>query len=89
MDASPNPSPTPVSPAAAPVAPAAPPALVFTPAPDGLTCKICNAPLRYSTESAQSQEFVCSTLKNEAPILEDKYQDWRNHFIGSRVIRSK
>ena len=54
-----------------------------------MTCKICNAPLRYSTESPNSQEYVCSTLKAEAPILADKYEDWRNHFVGSRVTKAK
>jgi hypothetical protein len=98
MDATPNPTPAPSAvpaqvppplpvPTAAAVGTA--PALVFKPAPDGMTCKVCNAPLRYGTEGKSSQEFVCSTLKDDAPILADKYEEWRNHFIGSRVVKSK
>lgn len=87
MDATPNPSP---APAAAPVAPAAPAAPVFKPAPDGMTCKICGAPLKYAPASgSSSQEFVCSTLKDDSPILADKYEEWRNHWVGSRVVKSK
>jgi len=78
MDATPNPSP-----AAAPAAPA------FKPAPDGMTCKVCNAPLKYGPEGKSSQEFVCSTLKDDAPILADKYEEWRNHWVGSRVVKAK
>ncbi|MES2201060.1 MAG: hypothetical protein V4498_02290 [candidate division FCPU426 bacterium] len=79
-------APAPAAPAAAPVAPPAP---TFKPAPDNLTCKVCNAPLRYGQEGKTSQEFVCSTLKDDSPILTDKYEEWRNHWVASRVVRSK
>jgi hypothetical protein len=86
MEASPNPVPAAAAVAAVPAAPAAPP---FKPAPDGMTCKICNAPLRYGAEGKITQEFVCSTLKDDSPILSDKYEEWRNHWIGSRTIKNK
>jgi hypothetical protein len=54
-----------------------------------MTCKVCNAPLRYGTEGQSTQEFVCSTLKDDSPILADKYEEWRNHWVGSRVVKSK
>jgi hypothetical protein len=54
-----------------------------------MTCKVCNAPLRYGPEGKTSQEFVCSTLKDDSPILADKYEEWRNHWVGSRVVKNK
>lgn len=84
-----NPAPAAPAAAAPAVAPAAPAAPTFKPAPDGLTCKICNAPLRYGIEGKTTQEFVCSTLKDEGPILADKYEEWRDHWVGSRVTRNK
>jgi len=90
MEGTPNPAPTaPAAPAAAPAAPVAPAAPAFKPAPDGMTCKVCNAPLKYGPEGKSSQEFVCSTLKDDAPILADKYEEWRNHWVGSRVVKAK
>ena len=90
MEGSPTPAaPSPAPAAAAPAAAAAAPAPVFKPAPDGMTCKICNAPLRYGQEGQSTQEFVCSTLKDDSPILADKYEEWRNHWVGSRVVKSK
>ena len=84
-------NPAPAAPAAAPVAaaPVAPAAPTFKPAPDGMTCKVCNAPLKYGPEGKTSQEFVCSTLKDDAPILADKYEEWRNHWVASRVVKPK
>ncbi len=81
-------SPTP-APAAAPAAPPAPAVPAFKPAPDGMTCKVCNAALKYGIEGKSTQEFVCSTLKDEGPILADKYEEWRDHWVGSRVIKNK
>ncbi len=74
---------------ATPAAPVAPPVPTFKPAPNGMACKVCNAPLKYGVEGKTSQEFVCSTLKDESPILADKYEEWRNHWIGSRVVQAK
>jgi hypothetical protein len=54
-----------------------------------MTCKVCNAPLRYGQEGKNSQEFVCSTLKDDSPILADKYEEWRNHWVGSRQVKNK
>jgi hypothetical protein len=84
-------NPAPAAPAAAPAAaaPVAPAAPTFKPAPDGMTCKVCNAPLKYGPEGKTSQEFVCSTLKDDAPILADKYEEWRNHWVASRVVKPK
>jgi hypothetical protein len=93
MDATPNTTPPSApavaTPAPAPAAPAAPAVPAFKPAPDGLTCAICQAPLKYGIEGKTTQEFVCSTLKDEGPILADKYEEWRNHWVGSRVVRPK
>jgi len=95
MEGTPNPVPAnppaaaPAAAATAVAAPAAPAAPAFKPAPDGMTCKVCNAPLRYGVEGKVTQEFVCSTLKDDAPILADKYDEWRNHWVASRVVKNK
>jgi hypothetical protein len=95
METTPNPVPSaeaaPAAPAAtaAPAVAAAPAVPAFKPAPGGLTCKVCNAPLKYGPEGKTSQEFVCSTLKDDSPILADKYEEWRNHWVASRVVQPK
>ncbi len=80
------------SPAPAPVAPAAPAKAPEPPielAPEGMLCAVCNERLRVGTRYSTVIEYVCSKLKDEGPILADKYADWRDHWVASRVQKPK
>ncbi len=81
-----SPSPAPV--AAAPAAPAAPPAKPVELAPEGNNCPHCGERMRVWARYAKSIEYVCPTLKEDAPILADKYAEWRDLILKSRVSQS-
>jgi hypothetical protein len=78
------------TPAAAPAAPAA--ATAPKPvelAPEGLNCPHCGARLKLWARYEHSVEYACPSLKEEPPVLADKYADWRDLLLKSRVSRPK
>lgn len=76
---------TPASPAPAPAAPAAPAAKPAQMAPEGYLCAHCGAPMKVYAQWAGTVEYVCPTLKDDPPILADKYAEWRDLYLKSRV----
>ena len=72
------------APAAAP-APAAPAAKPVELAPEGTNCPHCGARMRLYARYAKSVEYVCPTLREDPPVLADKYVEWRNLYLKSRV----
>jgi hypothetical protein len=79
------------TPTAAPaaVAPAAPAAKVVELAPEGLNCPHCGARLKVWGRYEHSIEYACPTLKEEPPVLADKYAEWRDLLLKSRVSVNK
>lgn len=78
-------SPAPVAPAAAPAAAvAAPPAKPVELAPEGVNCPHCGERARVWARYAKSIEYACPTLKEDAPVLADKYVEWRDLLLKSR-----
>ncbi len=86
-----NPSPAPAS-AGTPVAtapkPAAPPAKPVELAPEGLDCPHCGQRLRVYARYAKNIEYCCPSLKEDPPVLADKYADWRDLLLKSRVSKA-
>ena len=71
-------------------APAAPPAVKPVElAPEGLNCPHCGARLKVWGRYEHSIEYACPTLKEEPPVLADKYAEWRDLLLKSRVSRPK
>ena len=80
--------PTPPAPAATAVA--VPLAVVAKPvelAPEGNNCPHCGERMRLWARYAKSVEYACPTLKEDAPILADKYVEWRDLLLKSRVSK--
>jgi hypothetical protein len=77
-------------PAAGAVAPAVTPASVPAAkpvelAPEGVNCPHCGARMRVYARYAKSVEYVCPALKEDPPVLADKYLEWRNLYLKSRL----
>lgn len=68
--------------AAAPTAPALKPVEL---APEGLDCPHCGARLKLWARYEHSVEYACPSLKEEPPVLADKYADWRDLLLASRI----
>lgn len=90
---SPAPAPAP-APASAPTAvapaapkPAAPPAKPVELAPEGEDCPHCGKRMRLYARYAKSVEYCCPDLKEDPPVLADKYAEWRDLLLKSRVSR--
>jgi len=77
-------NPAPAAPAAAAVAPAKPVEL----APEGTNCPHCGERMRVYGKYAKSIEYCCPTLKDEPPVLADKYAEWRDLLLKSRVSKA-
>jgi len=77
------------APAAAPASPkpAAPPVKPVELAPEGLDCPHCGQRLRVYARYASSIEYCCASLKEDPPVLADKYAEWRDLFLKSRMSR--
>ena len=96
MSETPAPTPTPAAPkpaaaagaapAVAAAAPAAPPKPVEL-APEGMNCPHCGERMRVWARYAKTIEYACPTLKDEAPVLADKYAEWRDLLLKSRVSK--
>jgi hypothetical protein len=54
-------------------------------APEGVLCPHCGARMRVYARYAKSVEYVCPSLKEDPPVLADKYVEWRNLYLKSRV----
>jgi hypothetical protein len=78
-------TPVPAAAAPAPVIPAAKPVEL---APEGTHCPHCGARMKLYARYAKSVEFVCPTLKDDPPVLADKYVEWRNLYLKSRVSQA-
>jgi len=83
-------SPTPASPAVLAAAPvkAAQPVKPLDLAPEGTDCPHCGQRMRVFARYTNSIEYCCPTLKEDAPVLADKYVEWRDLYLKSRVTRS-
>jgi hypothetical protein len=81
-------APAPAAPVAAPAPkPAAPPAQPLDLAPEGTDCPHCGQRARVFARYARSVEYCCPTLKEESPVLADKYAEWRDLYLKSRLTR--
>ena len=85
MSEVPTPPPAAAAPAAAP-APAAPVKPIEL-APEGNNCPHCGERMRLWAKYAKTVEYACPTLKEDAPILADKYVEWRDLLLKSRVSK--
>ena len=81
------PAAAPAAPAAAPAAPAAPAAKPVELAPEGQNCPHCGERARVWARYAKTIEYACPTLKDDAPVLADKYVEWRDLLLKSRVSK--
>ncbi len=75
----------PAAPSAAPP-PAPKPAAEL--APEGMDCPHCGKRLRVYARYAHSVEYCCPDLKDDPPVLADKYAEWRDLLLKSRVSRA-
>jgi len=66
---------------------AAPAAKPVELAPEGVDCPHCGARMRVYARYAQSVEYVCPALKEDPPVLADKYVEWRNLYLKTRLNR--
>jgi len=90
MENAPTPAPTPAPAAAAPAAapaPAAPPAKPIDLAPEGNNCPHCNERMQVWAKYSKTVEYACPTLKADPPVLADKYAEWRDLLLKSRVSK--
>jgi hypothetical protein len=77
----------PVAPVVAAPKTAAPPPKPLDLAPEGTDCPHCGQRMRVFARYTHSTEYCCPTLKEEAPVLADKYAEWRDLYLKSRVTR--
>jgi hypothetical protein len=76
------------APAPAPAAPAAPAAAPPKPvdlAPEGVLCPHCNERMRVYAKFSKTVEYCCPSLKEDPPVLADKYAEWRDLLLKSKV----
>lgn len=83
-NATPNPAPA-AAPAAAAAAVAPKPVEL---APEGTNCPHCGERMRVYGKYAKTIEYCCPTLKDEPPVLADKYAEWRDLLLKSRVSKA-
>jgi hypothetical protein len=84
----PKPAPAPAAPAAAaPAAPAAAPAKPVELAPEGTNCPHCGERMRVYARYAKTIDYCCPTLKEDPPVLADKYAEWRDLLLKSKVTK--
>jgi hypothetical protein len=84
-------TPVPSAPAAVPAAAAAPAVAPVKPvelAPEGVNCPHCGERARVWARYAHSVEYACPTLKEDAPVLADKYVEWRDLLLKSRISKA-
>ncbi len=89
MPETPAPTPAPTPAAAAPAVPVTP-AVTAKPvelAPEGFNCPHCGERARVWARYAKSVEYACPTLKEDAPVLADKYVEWRDLLLKSRISK--
>lgn len=84
----PEAAPAPAIPAAPRPAAAAAPAKPMELAPEGTDCPHCGQRMRVYARYAKSVEYCCPTLKEDPPVLADKYADWRDLLLKSRVTQT-
>lgn len=86
----PKPAAAPAAPAAAaaPAAPAAPPAKPVELAPEGVNCPHCGERMRVFAKYPASVEYCCPSLKEEPPVLADKYAEWRDLLLKTLVKKA-
>lgn len=72
---------------AAAARPAAVPPKPVELAPEGMDCPHCGQRLRLYARHARSVEYCCPGLKEEPPVLADKYAEWRDLLLRTRVSR--
>lgn len=68
--------------------PAIAPAKPVELAPEGTDCPHCGQRMRVFAKYARSVEYCCPALKEESPVLADKYAEWRDLYLKSRVTRA-
>ena len=73
--------------AVAPAAPVKAPEPPVELAPEGMLCKVCGERLKVTARRGPLTEYTCSKMKDDSPILEDKYLEWRDHWLGSRILK--
>ena len=83
-----TPAPAPSPAAGAVPAPAAAPAKPLELAPEGMNCGHCGQRLRVFAKYARSEEYCCPSLKEDPPVLADKYAEWRDLYLKTRVTRT-
>jgi len=44
--------------------------------------------MRVFAHYSRSVEYCCPSLKEESPVLADKYAEWRDLYLKSRVTRT-
>ena len=70
-------------------APASPPPPPAAPAvelaPEGMNCAHCGERLKVWARYKLTVEYACPSLKPEAPILADKYAEWRDLLLKTLV----
>lgn len=87
-----NPTPTPAAAPAAPApaaaaAPAPAPAKPLDLAPEGTNCPHCGERMRVYGRYAKSVDYCCPSLKEDPPVLADKYAEWRDLLLKSKVTK--
>ena len=90
MENTPTPSPAP-APAPKPAAVAAPTAAPTKPielAPEGNNCAHCGERMRVYAKFTRSIEYCCPSLKEDPPVLADKYAEWRDLLLQTKVSQS-
>jgi hypothetical protein len=78
----------PVAPRPAAAATAVAPAKPVELAPEGMDCPHCGQRLRVYARYAHSVEYCCASLKEDPPVLADKYADWRDLYLKTRVTKA-
>lgn len=57
-------------------------------APEGMDCPHCGQRMRVFAKYPRSVEYCCPGLKEESPVLADKYAEWRDLLLKSRVSQT-
>ena len=69
------------------VAPAAAPPKPVDLAPEGVNCPHCGERMRVYGKYAKSIEYCCPSLKEDPPVLADKYAEWRDLLLKTLVSK--
>lgn len=79
------------NPTPAPATPAAPAAVAAKPvdlAPEGTNCPHCGERMRVYGKYATTVDYCCPSLKEDPPVLADKYAEWRDLLLKSKVTKA-